>query len=116
MRAIDLPQWWHLTLPDALRNKAEIPPQSVGPRGVADASLYRRMRNAGFADLACSPTLVTFDQPNGPIWRYREDHILSLLSPEETVIWRQAADAARAEGLLFMANPLHCVVGSKPVS
>ena len=74
------------------------------------------MRNAGFADLACSPTLVTFDQPNGPIWRYREDHILSLLSPEETVIWRQAADAARAEGLLFMANPLHCVVGSKPVS
>ncbi len=116
VRAIDLPQWWHLSLPDALRKKAEIPPQSVGPRGVADASLYRRMRDAGFADQACWPTLVTFDQPGGPIWRYREDHILSLLTPEETVTWRQATDAARADGLLFMANPLHCVVGTKPGS
>ena len=114
VRAIDMPQWWHLDLPDALRRKANVPPQSVGPRGVADASLYRRMRAAGFAALTCFPTLVTFDHPEGPIWRYREDHVLSQLTDAETEIWHDATQAAREAGLLFMANPLHRAVGRKP--
>ncbi len=116
VRAIDMPQWWNLVLPDALREKAAIPAQSVGARGVADASLYRRMRQAGFSGLTCFPSLVTLDRPDGPIWRYREDHVLSLLSPEETGIWCSATDAARRAGGLFMAHPLHCVVGVKPAS
>ncbi|MGE0222614.1 MAG: methyltransferase domain-containing protein [Acetobacteraceae bacterium] len=115
VRAIDMPQWWHLSLPDALRRKTETPPQSVGAKGVADASLYRRMRAAGFTDLTCFPSLVTFDRPGGPIWGYREDYVLSLLTPEETAVWRDATEAAHRNGLLFMANPLHCVVGRKRV-
>ena len=111
VRAIDLPQWWNLDLPPALRARAETPPQSVGPRGVADASLYRRMRAAGFADLVCFPSLVTLDRPDGPIWRYREDHILSLLSPEETATWHSLTEAARRDGVLLMAHPMHCAVG-----
>ena len=91
-----------------------MPPQSVGPRGVADASLYRRMAAAGFEALTCFPTLVTFDQPDGPIWRYREDHVLPQLTDAETAAWRGATETARAEGLLFMANPLHRVVGVRP--
>jgi hypothetical protein len=81
---------------------------------VADASLYRRMREAGFEQLTCFPTLVTFDRPEGPIWRYREDHVLAQLSEPETSIWHTATEAARKAGLLFMANPLHRVVGRKP--
>ena len=111
VRAIDMQQWWHVTLPEALRRKAFTPPQSVGPRGVADGSLYRRMHTAGFRNLTCFPSLVTFDRPDGPIWRYREDHVLSLLTDEEAIAWRDAVDNARRDGLLFMANPLHCVVG-----
>lgn len=114
VRAIDLPQWWHLDLPEALRAKTVVPPQSVGARGVADASLYRRMRAAGFTDLRCFPALVTFDQPDGPIWKYREDHVLGQLSEDETVTWRAATARARGDGLLFMANPLHCAVGTVP--
>jgi SAM-dependent methyltransferase len=114
VRAIDMPQWWHLELPEDVRRKVNVPPQSVGPRGVADASLYPRMRAAGFEALTCFPTLVTFDQPRGPIWRYREDHVLSRLTDAETVVWRTATDAARKTGLLFMANPLHRAVGRKP--
>ncbi len=114
VRAIDMPQWWHLDLPDALRRKVDVPPQSVAGRGVADRSLYRRMIRAGFGSLRCFPSLVTLDAPDGPIWRYREDHVLSLLTTEETPIWRDAVATARAEGLLFMANPLHAVVGTKP--
>ena len=84
--------------------------------GVADKSLYPRMRAAGLADLVCFPTMVTLDRPGGPIWRNREDHILSLLMPDELPVWHAAHDRAAAERLLFMAHPLHCAVGTKPGS
>ena len=115
VRALDMQQWWNLDLPEPIRRKVEAPPYSVGPAGVADRSLYRRMRAAGFADLEAFPALVTLDRPGGPIWRNREDHVLSLLSPEEREVWQAERDRAAAEGLLFMAHPLHCAVGAKPL-
>lgn len=111
VRAIDLPQWWNLPLPDGLRDRAERPPQSVGARGVADASLYARMRAAGFADVTGFPSLVTLDRPDGPIWHYREDHVLSQLAPDETAAWHALTAAARRGGVLMMAHPMHCAVG-----
>ena len=90
------------------------PPQSVAAKGVADASLYRRARMAGLGDLTCFPSLVTLDRPEGPIWRYREDHLLAQLSPQESAAWRIAREAADEQGLLFMSHPMHCVVGHKP--
>ena len=114
VRAIDLPQWWNLTLPPEIKRKAEIPPQSVGDLGVADASLYPRMQRAGFTDIKPFPSLVTFDNPDGPIWRYREDHILAQLTDQETTTWLRATQDARNHSLLFMANPMHCAVGIKP--
>jgi SAM-dependent methyltransferase len=114
VRALDMPQWWNLTLPEAILRKVEEPPHSVAPGGVADRTLYRRMRDVGFVDLVCFPTLVTLDRPGGPIWRNREDHVLSQLSPEELPIWHAARDRAERDGLLFMAHPLHCAVGTKP--
>jgi SAM-dependent methyltransferase len=114
VRALDMPQWWNLTLPEAILRKVETPPRSIDPAGVADRSLYRRMRAAGFVDLVCFPSLVTLDRPGGPIWRNREDHVLSLLSAEELPLWHAERDRAEAEGLLFMAHPLHCAVGTKP--
>jgi SAM-dependent methyltransferase len=114
VRSIDLPQWWSADVPEALRQRAETPPQSVGARGVADASLYRRARQAGLSDLTCFPALVTLDRPEGPIWRYREDHLVAQLSPSETAAWQAAREVAARQGLLFMAHPMHCVVGHKP--
>ena len=114
VRALDMKQWWNLELPEAIRRRIDSPPYSVGPAGVADRSLYRRMREAGFADLVCFPTLVTLDRPGGPIWRNREDHVLSLLSTQERGQWQAERDRAAVDGLLFMAHPLHCAVGVKP--
>src|SRR5437868_348101 len=65
VRALDLPQWWNLDLPEAIRRKITPPPQSVAGNGVADSSLYRRMRRAGLEDLTCFPSLVTLDEPGG---------------------------------------------------
>ena len=114
VRALDLPQWWHLDLPEGIRGKITPPPQSVAANGVADASLYRRMRRAGLEDLVCFPFLVTLDRPSGPIWRYREDHVLSLLTAAELATWHAARDRAARDRMLLMAHPLHCAVGTKP--
>ena len=114
VRATDMPQWWSLDLPEPIRRKVTPPPQSVAANGVADASLYPRMRRAGLVDLVCFPSLVTLDRPDGPIWRYREDHVLSLLTPEELADWREARARAEAGGLLLSAHAMHCAVGRKP--
>ena len=114
VRAIDMPQWWHLDLPEDIRRKVTAPPQSVGSRGVADASLYRRMRDAGFSHLTHFPSLVTLDNPDGPIWRYREEHALSQLTEAEAATWRKISGAARAAGTLFQSHPMHCAVAVKP--
>ena len=116
VRAVDLPQWWNLDLPEGIRRKVTPPPQSVAATGVADASLYRRMKRAGLEDLVCFPTLITLDRPGGPIWRYREDHVLSLLDPEELAVWHAAREKAVQDGLLLSAHPLHAAVGRKPIS
>jgi SAM-dependent methyltransferase len=115
VRAIDLAQWWNLTLPAEIKAKVEVPPRSVGPGGIADASLYARMRRAGLVDLVAFPALVTLDAPDGPIWRYREDHVLSQLSPAEAAVWHTARAAASEQGLLMHAHALHCAVATKRV-
>jgi SAM-dependent methyltransferase len=114
VRALDMPQWWNLALPEPILRKVSVPPRSVAPAGIADRSLYRRMREAGFVDLVCFPSLVTLDRPGGPIWRNREDYVLSQLSLEELPLWHAERDKAEHDGLLFMAHPLHCAVGTKP--
>jgi SAM-dependent methyltransferase len=114
VRALDLPQWWNLEIPDAIRRKITPTPRSVGRGGVADASLYRRMRQAGLTDLVSYPSLITLDRPDGPIWRYREDHVLSLLDTDELPVWHAARAKAAAEGTLLAAHALHCSVGTKP--
>ena len=114
VRALDMPQWWNLALPEPILHRVSMPPQSVAPAGVADRSLYRRMHEAGFVDLVCFPSLVTLDRPGGPIWRNREDHVLSQLSLEELRLWHAARHRSEQDGLLFMAHPLHCAVGTKP--
>ncbi|MGH7096904.1 MAG: methyltransferase domain-containing protein [Stellaceae bacterium] len=114
VRALDMRQWWNLDLPETLRRKVERPPYSVARNGVADRSLYPRMRRAGLEGLVCFPSLVTLDRPGRPIWRNREDAVLSVLEPEEVPVWQDARAAAAAEEMLFMAHPLHCAVGAKP--
>jgi ubiquinone/menaquinone biosynthesis C-methylase UbiE len=113
VRATDMAQWWNLELPAELKAKAMVPPLSISPGGVADASLYRRMQRAGLGDLRAFQALVTLDAPDGPIWRYREDPILSQLSPEETATWNAARAAAAGEGLLMQAHAFHCAVATK---
>jgi SAM-dependent methyltransferase len=113
VRAIDLPQWWNVDVTSGLKGKIDVPPQSVSAGGVADASLYARMRRAGLEDLVCFPSLVTFDRPGSPMWRYREDHVVAQLTGAQRAEWQQAKARTHAQGVLVMASPMHCAVGRK---
>ena len=105
VRAIDLPQWWHLDLPDAIRAEGDAAAAIGRARRGRRQSLYRRMKRARFDDLVCFPFLLTLDQPEGPIWRYREDHVLALLDADERAAWLEARAKAEAEGLLMDGQP-----------
>jgi hypothetical protein len=41
--------------------------------------------------------------------------IAARLSAEEATEWQQAVARAETEGTFFMAFPLHCAVGTKPL-
>jgi ubiquinone/menaquinone biosynthesis C-methylase UbiE len=53
VRATELPHAWNVELPEPLRSKVDNRPPLIGPRGVADRSLYTRMSAAGFERLSC---------------------------------------------------------------
>ena len=114
VRAIDILQIWNADLPEAILRKIEVPPQLIGPKGVADKSLYRRMANAGFKIATCFPAQAGFVGLTDSIGRYFEERMMSRLDPDEAAIWLRAAEAGRADGTLFVTAPHHCVVGIKP--
>jgi hypothetical protein len=72
------------------------------------------MRRAGLVDLQAFPALITLDRSEGPMWRYREDAVLSQLTPDETAEWRAATGAAELDGVLMASHVLHAAVARKP--
>lgn len=116
VRATELPHPWNVELPEPLRSKVDHRPPLVGARGVADRSLYPRMREAGFERLTCFPMLATCDAVDGPFFRYLEGNVLSRLTPDERPVWEAAREAALEAGLLFSTNPHHCAVGRRPAA
>jgi len=116
VRAIDMPFWVNLPLDPALKAKVDAPGVIGGgmsPRGVADASLYRRFHALGLERLKCFPQLVSVVPGSERIERYQQQ-ILAALTPAEAVAFRQAAAAAEAEGTFFIAQGYHCAVAAKP--
>ena len=114
VRALDMPQWWNLDLPEHVAARASRQPQSRSPGSIADRSLYRRMAASGLERVSGFPYLLGFDRPDGPMWRYRAAHVRSGLDGADRDAWDLACRAAAADGLLFQANPLHCAVGWRP--
>jgi ubiquinone/menaquinone biosynthesis C-methylase UbiE len=115
VRALDMPYPWNVEVTEEIRRKIELAPALVGPKGVADRSVYARMSKAGFKDLTCFPMLSSFDQIGGPFWAYLESRALSRLTEGEAELFRTAMAQAREAGVLFCSCPHHCVVGRRPV-
>jgi len=116
VRAVDMPFWVNLPLDPALKIKVDAPGViggGVAPKGVADASLYRRLSALGLTGLKCFPQLVSVVPGSERTERYQQQ-ILAALTPAEAAVWHRAVAAAEREGTFFIAQPYHCAVATKP--
>jgi SAM-dependent methyltransferase len=108
----DRPSLVNLEVGSALKAKVEAPLGFVhAQNGCADVSLYRRMHDAGLTLWRMCPGLVTF---TGPMGYYYLDRLEAGLSEEERHEWRTALTQAETTGTLFIAQPFHGAVGTKP--
>jgi SAM-dependent methyltransferase len=114
VRAVDLRSVVNLPLRAELKAKVEALPNGLaGERGCADASLYRRFREAGLDDVQMFPQLATYQDRSR--MHAVQDRIMAVLDPTEADEWRVARDRAEADGTYFIALPFHCAVGTKRV-
>jgi hypothetical protein len=58
----------------------------VAPKGVDDASLYRRLAALGLTGLKCFPQIVSVVPGSERIERYQQ-RILTALTPAEAALW-----------------------------
>jgi SAM-dependent methyltransferase len=114
VRAIDIPLVVNVPLRPELKSKAQIPRGFVGAQGCADASLYRRVHQAGLTQVQMWPQLAASNQPATSQAQFAHGAILGALSAEETQEWDAAMAQAVADGTYFIAQPFHCAVGKKP--
>ena len=116
VRAIDVPQWLNVALPADM--SAIITSSLTGPsgeHGCADASLYRRVREAGLTDVRFWPHLTTRYPERDFDWAPAISGVVGSFSPTEAAQWDTAVAIARADGGLVSASPVHCAVGTRPL-
>ncbi len=114
VRSTDLPRWVNLPLPAELKHKVDSAGffgGNVNDQGCADASLYRRMNQAGLVNVTMLPQWAS--HKDGERLQYLHDRIESLLSGVELVEWRSAVAEARKQVTFFISEPFHCAVGIK---
>ncbi len=114
VRSIDMPRWVNLPLTADLKAKVEAPSLLAGnvqERGCADASLYRRFRDAKLSHVIMLPHWATYSE--GERLQYMHDRVVASLTPEEASEWRDAMAEARSQGTFFISEPFHCAVGTK---
>jgi SAM-dependent methyltransferase len=113
VRAMDMRWWVNLPLDAAVKASVEARMGSgVTPQGCVDSSLYRRMLDAGLDQVQMFPQLATYTK--GEPLEARAGWVLSLVNPEQPATCRDAMAQAKAAGTLFVAEPFHCAVGTKP--
>ncbi|MEE9146962.1 MAG: methyltransferase domain-containing protein [Candidatus Tectomicrobia bacterium] len=115
VRGLDLPWVVNLPIRSELKARAEAPwgLHIVAQGGCADTSLYRRFHQVGLKDTKLFPHLAALD---GPMGYYYLDRIEAALNDEDAQEWRAALSQAERDGTLFIAQPFHCAVGTKPSS
>ena len=89
-RAIDMPFLMNLPLSADLKAKVGAPGGGVAAQGCADASLYRRMHQAGLTQVKMLPQLAVFDRSEPTMLAFMQGRFHPQLSPEEAKEWHAA--------------------------
>ena len=103
----------NLPLSASLKAKVEAIVGQASPQGCADASLYRRVRQAGLTQVKMLPQLAAFDRADPTVLQFLLDNLLPKLTEEEFREWLAARTEAEAAGTFYMTWPHHCAVGTK---
>jgi ubiquinone/menaquinone biosynthesis C-methylase UbiE len=114
VRSTDLPRWVNAPLAGPVKKKIEEAGFFIGnvtEKGCADASLYRRMVQAGLIDVVMLPSWASHN--TGERLVYMQERVASLLDGAELLEWNDAVARAQAEGTFFISEPFHCAVGKK---
>ncbi|MGN6812082.1 MAG: methyltransferase domain-containing protein [Thermomicrobiales bacterium] len=118
VRADDLPHWDSLPLRPAVRAKvlAAMGNPGASEGGCYDASLYRRFRALGLADVAMGPRFAV-DAPQPALREFFAGLAagsVAALDAAEGTEWQAVAAQAEAEGSYLWGMCYHCAVGTKP--
>jgi SAM-dependent methyltransferase len=115
--AHDMPRWVNLALPAELKARVEAPGWASDrghPQGCDEASLYRRLHQAGLTDVKMFPQFAAFAERSR--LHTLQGEILPTLTPDAAQEWRAAVAQAEAEDTFFIATPFHCAMGIKPLT
>jgi ubiquinone/menaquinone biosynthesis C-methylase UbiE len=116
VRATDISWLVNVPLSSEVKTKAGNARGPVGAQGCADASLYRRVHQAGLTHVQMWPQFAAFDQPQTAQAQFLQAGILSILTAEEAQEWHSGMAQAVADGTYFIAPAFHCAVGTKPAT
>jgi SAM-dependent methyltransferase len=112
-RAIDVDWWVNLDVPEDIRRSlnANGPKTGagVGADGCADASLYARSQSLGITHLRIGPQFAAYRDGE------RLEDVLarlgSTLPQGDRAVFEEAVECGRANGILMVCEPFHCIVG-----
>ena len=112
-RALDMASPMNMPLSAGLKAKVEALTGQMSPQGCADASLYRRVRQAGLMQIKMLPQLATFDRADPTVLQFLQAARLPELNEEEVREWLAARAEAEAAGTFYMTWAHHCAIGTK---
>ena len=116
VRAVDIPWVVNAPLSAELKQRVQAPGGAVAQGGCADASLYRRFREAGLRETRIGPQFLSLQPTDGRgvLLRRILEGMASALDPGDATRFAEAVADATENGVLSVAWPHHCASGVKP--
>jgi SAM-dependent methyltransferase len=115
VRATDMRPWINLPLEPRLMSRVEgVAGAGAADHGCSDASLYRRVRDAGLRPLLLGPQLAPDRADRSPErLRFFAGRVAQGLEADDAQAFRAAVRRAVDAGTMLWAEPYHCAVAAK---
>ena len=114
VRALDAPQWWNIKVSDSVNKIISVPPQMVSPKGVADMSLYEKIKLANFKNILSYPFWFTASSGNNSyIYDMYYGRARQLLNNKQQEEFDKEIKNVNEKSQSILSVPLHCCIGYK---
>ncbi len=114
VRALDAPQWWNINVSNSVNKIISVPPQMVSQKGVADMSLYEKIKLANFKNILSYPFWFTASSGNNSyIYDMYYGRARQLLNNKQQKEFDQEIKNVNEKSQSILSVPLHCCIGYK---